>query len=135
MYSVFHKKNIHFVYFHQHFLLKYRSMTMTFLASVLQLRLTVQSENGAAARDCIAANENISDMAIADANGIKFSPWGFGHLDTIGENKVVRIAKCDAFSGVCESIRYFRAFECESLIRGNVRVIVSQPCQQSAIAT
>jgi len=33
-----------------------------------------------------------------------------------GENKVIRIAKCDAFSSVCESIRYFRAFGCESLV-------------------
>ena len=60
---------------------------------------------------------------------------GIKLVNSRGENKVIRIAKCDAFSGVCESIPEFRAFECESLIRGNVRVIVSQPCQQSAIAT
>ena len=44
------------------------------------------------------------------------------------ENKVIRIAKCDVFSGVCESIRQFSAFRCESLVRGNVRVIfISMP--------
>ena len=31
------------------------------------------------------------------------------------ENKVIRIAKCDVFSGACESIWYLRAFRCESL--------------------
>ena len=31
------------------------------------------------------------------------------------ENKVIRIAKCDVFSGACESIWYLSAFRCESL--------------------
>ena len=34
---------------------------------------------------------------------------------TSDENKVIRIAKCDVFSGACESIWYLRAFRCESL--------------------
>jgi len=36
-------------------------------------------------------------------------------LRSSDENKVIRIAKCDVFSGACESVWYLRAFRCESL--------------------
>ena len=48
--------------------------------------------------------------AAGRASGLKKS--GDGGSD---ENKVIRIAKCDVFSGACESIWYLRAFWCESL--------------------
>ena len=32
------------------------------------------------------------------------------------ENKVIRIAKCDALSSLCESIPQVSAFECESKV-------------------
>jgi len=41
--------------------------------------------------------------------------WPLRHPESSDENKVICIAKCDVFSGACESIWYLRAFLCESL--------------------
>jgi len=45
---------------------------------------------------------------------LQAADWPTRHRNS-GENKVIRFAKCDAFSGVCESIPEFRAIGCESI--------------------